>query len=135
MRNPPKDLRNHLASAGIGLTTGTNIFTGSMRAAKGSVPVDAAFVTGIDGVPPVRSMQETEEILTVVISVILRWGTFAGGDTKMRDIRDNIQSATISGYLDVVAQSSEPISLGEDADGNHQFMLAAEMTYIQVASA
>jgi len=133
VRNPPQDLRDHLVDAGIGFTKGVNIFTGSLRAAKGVIPVNAAFVNGVDGLPPIRSMGEVEEILTSVVSITLRWGTSGGGDSLMRTVRDTVQGASITGYLDVLAQGSEPIPLGEDADGNHQFMAMVEMTYIQAA--
>lgn len=131
MNNPPRDLRNYLAAAGLGLTTGTNLFTGLPRAISDDTPVNAVFVYGLDGVPPYRLMGEPDEVLTAVVNVTVRWGTYGAGDTKIRDIRDQIQAATVSGYLDVVAQTPEPVQLGQDDDGNHSFMITVEMTHIQ----
>lgn len=132
MKNPPRDLRNHLSAAGISLTSGTDLFTGQIRAIRKGVPVNAAFVSGVPGPVPTRVMGEGEEVITTVVVVVLRWNTWNDGDSKMRDIRDAIQGASISGYLDVFAQDTEPTDLGEDDDGNHMFHLGIEMTYIQV---
>lgn len=131
MKNPPRDIRNHLAAESIGLTTGTNLFTGQRRAISATMPANAVFVSGAPGPIPTRVMGETEEVITSVVIVVLRWNTWNGGDSKMRNIRDAIQGAMISGYLDVLAQDTEPTDLGEDDDGNHLFHLGIEVTYSQ----
>lgn len=131
MKNPPKDLRNHLSAAGLSLTTGTNLFPGLRRAVSSGIPTNAVFVSGAPGPTPTRVMGEGEEVITTVVIVVLRWNDWNDGDTKMRDIRDQIQGQTVSGYLDVFAQDTEPTDLGQDEDGNHMFHLGVEMTFIQ----
>lgn len=135
MRNPARDLVDYLdGDSSVGLTKGTNLFSGTMRAVKeGIVPANAVFVRSAAGADPVRSMRQVEEVLTAVAFVYVRWNTQKGGDAKVRAIRNTIQGVTISNYIDTFAQDSEPTQLGQDEEGNHMFLLAIEMLYISVA--
>ena len=130
MTVPATDVATELAGAGIGLTLGTNLFMGPMRDASASVPKNAVFVKGLPGGLPQRTMGESDEIRSPLVSVNVRWTTFDAGDTKIRQVQEALQAATISGYIDVVAQQSEPLVLGQDNEGLHLFMMIFSLKYI-----
>ncbi len=130
MTVPPTDVAVHLAGASIALTLGTNLFTGPMRDASTSVPRNSVFVKGMPGGLPERTMGQGDEIRSPLVSVNVRWSTFNGGDTKIRQIQEALQAATIFGYIDVVAQQSEPLVLGQDNEGLHLFMMIFSLKYI-----
>lgn len=134
MKNPARDLVNHFNSAGIGLTKGTNLFASQRRAAIGNVPVNAVFVYGVLGAPPVRVMGQSTEVLTAIVSATIRWNTYSGADNMARNMRDAVQGQSIAGYLDVFAATSEPSVLGEDADGSHLMLMGFELTYNQASA-
>ena len=130
MTVPATDVATELAGAGIGLTLGTNLFMGQIRNVSASVPKNAVFVKGLPGGLPQRTMGESDEIRSPLVSVNVRWTTFDGGDTKIRQVQEALQAATISGYIDVVAQQSEPLVLGQDNEGLHLFMMIFSLKYI-----
>ena len=133
MTVPATDVAAHLAGAGISLTLGTNLFTGPMRDVSASVPKNAVFVKGLPGGLPQRTMGEVDEIRSPLVSVNVRWTTFDGGDTKIRQIQEALQAAAISGYIDVVAQQSEPLVLPSDNEGLHMFMMIFSLKYVDAA--
>ncbi len=133
MTVPATDVATELAGAGIGLTLGTNLFMGPMRDASASVPKNAVFVKGLPGGLPQRTMGESDEIRSPLVSVNVRWTTFDAGDTKIRQVQEALQAATISGYIDVVAQQSEPLVLGQDNEGLHMFMMIFSLKYIDAS--
>lgn len=130
MTVPPTDVAVHLAGASISLTLGTNLFTGGIRDVRTGVPKNAVFVKGMPGGLPQRTMGQGDEIRSPLVSVNVRWSTFDGGDTKMREIQEALQAATIFGYIDVVAQQSEPLVLGQDNEGLHMFMMIFSLKYV-----
>lgn len=134
MINPPQAMRDHLSAAGIGLTTGTNLFTGGRRAVGNLIPANAVFIIGAPGLS-IRAMGEVEEVIRTIITITLRWSSFAAGDSKMREIHDKIRGKTVAGFLDVLALDGEPIPLGKDGDGNELFLLTAEMVFTQLQAA
>ncbi len=133
MTVPATDVATELAGAGIGLTLGTNLFMGPMRDASASVPKNAVFVKGLPGGLPQRTMGESDEIRSPLVSVNVRWTTFNAGDTKIRQVQEALQAATISGYIDVVAQQSEPLVLPPDNEGLHMFMMVFSLKYIDAS--
>lgn len=133
MRNPAQDTVDHLAGAGLGLTKGTDLFASMPRAQTNNIPANSVFVYGLPGGAPTRAMGEVEEILVPVVMVVVRHRSYSTGDALGRSIRDSMQAADISPYLDVVAQSSELEPIGQDNDGNHQFMLGFELSYVEAA--
>lgn len=130
MTVPATDVATHLAGASISLTLGTNLFVGSIRDVSASVPKNAVFVKGLPGGLPERTMGQVDEIRSPLVSVNVRWKTFGDGDTKIREIQEALQAATIFGYMDVVAQQSEPLVLPPDNEGLHQFMMIFSLKYL-----
>jgi hypothetical protein len=135
MTVPATDVATHLAGMGISLTLGTNLFTGGIRDVRTGVPKNAVFVKGLPGGLPERTMGEVDEIRSPLVSVNVRWTTFDGGDTKIRQIQEALQAATISGYIDVAAQQSEPLVLGQDNEGLHMFMMIFSLKYVDASIA
>lgn len=130
MTTPATDVATHLAGMGISLTLGTNLFTGGIRDVRTGVPKNAVFVKGLPGGLPQRTMGEDNEIRSPLVSVSVRWTTFDGGDIKIREIQEVLQAATISGYMDVAAQQSEPLVLPQDNEGLHMLMMVFLLKYL-----
>ena len=133
MTVPATDVATHLAGASISLTLGTNLFTGPVRDVSASVPKNAVFVKGLPGGLPQRTMGEEDEIRSPLVTVNVRWTTFGDGDTKIRQIQEALQAATISGYIDVAAQQSEPLVLPPDNEGLHMFMMIFSLKYVDAS--
>jgi hypothetical protein len=129
--NPAKDVRTILNDdSALGLTTGTDLFLGPSRAVGAQVPADAVFVFGNSGIPPLRSMGEVAEIRRPLVNIRVRWSSFGPGDTKIRAIMNLLQAEPIATYLSkVLLTESEPLPLGQDAQGNHMWSLGCEVIY------
>lgn len=130
MTVPANDVATDLAMAGISLTLGTNIFTGPLREVSDSIPKNAVFVKGLPGGLPERTMGQINELRSPLVSVQTRWTTFNGGDTKVRAIQEALHAVAINGYLDVVAQQSEPFYLGQDNEGLHLWSMIYSLKYL-----
>ncbi len=133
MTVPATDVATELAAAGISLTLGTNLFTGPIRDVSASVPKNSVFVKGLPGGLPERTMGESDELRSPLVSVQVRWTTFGDGDTKVRQIQEALQAVSISGYLDVAAQQSEPLVLPQDNEGLHQWSMIFLLKYLDAA--
>lgn len=127
--NPPSDVATFLASAGLSLTLGTNLFVGLPRDVSSAVPKNAVFVFGIPGGGVERTMGEVTELRSPHVNVRVRWTSFSSGDTKTRAVQEALQAPSISGYLDIAAMQSEPLVLGQDQEGLHMWSLMYEMVY------
>ncbi len=129
--NPSSDIADILdADAGLSLTLGTDLFKSTQRAVSAQVPANAVFVFGNSGIPPIRTMGEVAEIRRVLINIRVRWKPFGAGDTKVRAIMNLLQAEAVSTYLsNVLLTESEPLPLGEDAQGNHMWSLGCEIVY------
>ena len=126
------DFVTFIGAAGIGLTAGTNLFIGPIKARSAVVPVDAVFATSAGGPPPERSMGQVEETRRAIVSLQVRWSTMVAGDSKIRAIQNALQGAGISGYLDVGSVESEPVLIGRDSEGYYLFLLNFELVYNEV---
>ena len=133
MTVPPTDVAVELAAAGIGLTLGTNLFTGPLRDVSAGVPKNAVFIKGLSGGLPQRTMGEVNEIREPLVSVTVRNSSFNNGDTKVRQIQEALQAVTISGYLDVAARQSEPLYLEPDDQNLHRWIVIFSLKLIDAA--
>ncbi len=133
MTVPANDIATELDGAGISLTLGTNLFTGPIRDVSASVPKNSVFVKGLPGGLPERTMGESDELRSPLVSVQVRWTTFGDGDTKVRQIQEALQAVALSGYLDVAAQQSEPLVLPPDNEGLHQWSMIFLLKYLDDA--
>ncbi len=133
MTNPPSDVATFLEGAGLGLTFGTDLFTGPVRDVSTGVPKDAIFVKGLPGGLPERTMGEIDEIRSPIVSIQVRNTTFSAGDTQARAIQEALQSGELVGYIDVVPQQSEPFVLPQDNEGLHQWSMIYTLKYVDAA--
>ncbi len=133
MTVPPTDVAVELAAAGIGLTRGTNLFTGPLRDVSAGVPKNSVFIKGLSGGLPQRTMGEVNEVREPLVSVTVRNSSFNDGDTKVRQIQEALQAVTISGYLDVAARQSEPLYLEPDDQNLHRWIVIFSLKLIDAA--
>ncbi len=136
MTVPANDIATELDGAGISLTLGTNLFTGPFRevSAITGVPKDSVFVKGLPGGIPERTMGQSDEIRSPLVSVQVRNTSFNSGDTKVRDIQETLTAVVISGYLDIATQQSEPLYIGQDNEGLHMWSMIYSLKYIDITS-
>lgn len=133
-KNVPNDLGTFLASAGLGLTLGTNIFIGPVRDSMGNIPNDSVFLIGGAGSRPERTMGEVSEIKRAIVHVRVRSRTFNTGYTLARGIKDAVQGSSITDYIDSYGTDSEPLVLGQDNEGRYMFNLGIAMVYEDAAA-
>lgn len=129
--NPPLDIATALASYGIGLTLGTNLFVGGLRE---GVPINAVFVAGGPGGRPERAMGEKLEIRRPLVHTRIRNNKYETGDSMARSVQDKLRAAIITGYDDVVATQTEPTYLGMDDIQRHHFIVSFSVLYQVVAA-
>ena len=133
MAEPIGDMVTFLAAVvGLSLTKGTDLFLGDFRGPNDNFPINCLFVDGLGGPEPDRTMGQVKEIRYHTLTLRLRWKKFGAGNLKAQAIQNALQGVSISGYLDVVALQSLPVSLGQSAEGHHLwsmgFMLTEERT-------
>jgi len=128
-KNPPLDVANFLAGAGLGLTLGTNLFIGFMRAESSLIASDAVFVSGGSARSPSRTMGESFEIRYPLVNVRVRWARFEEGSVKVREIFNALRAASILGYLDVSSIQSEPLLLSASTEAKNFWFMSFLLVY------
>lgn len=132
--NPVSDLVNTLdGDSALGLTKGTDLWQGPSRGPNDNIPIDSVFVYSDGGLDPQRFMGQVSEIREALLIVRTRSHKFTVGNLRAQAIQNTLQGAVISGYLDIVATESLPVSLGVDENGNHLFMSIFKMVFEEVA--
>ena len=138
---PDTDVVAALTGA-IGLTAGTNLFSGPVRAytilEAGTVvvPHKAVFCLATGGPPPmsfVNGGSGTDYNWSVVQirirSDIGSTSDFADGQTLARAVRDRLHKAVVTGYIEIRVRESEPNYLAQDDDGHHEWSINLEMEH------
>jgi hypothetical protein len=131
---PDSDLVTYLDAQVGALTIGTNLFAGKPRAIKPTVADKAVFVLSSGGPEPQAFCSGTsveERDSSVSVRVRSDGADFSGGQTLARLVRDTVHHSTIAGYKDVSAQQAEPIYIGEDDDGHHEWSVNVTMKHEQ----
>jgi hypothetical protein len=124
---PDLNVAQALASAGLGLTLGTNLFWGKVREVDtaSGVPSQAVFVTlrlspapenYCDGsiTPQAREPQ-------LQVTVRSNPQDFSGGQTLARSVKDALHDIPPSGYDACRVTQAEPVPIGETDSGEHLF--------------
>ncbi len=117
----------------LGLTPGTNLFEGSVLPAVGGAPANSVFVLASSGPEPVRVMGQSREIRFPIVQITVRWMPQGTGRVKAKAIMDSLQGQSIASYMDLKLSGSEPFSLGQDQEGNYQWLISLLLTYEETA--
>jgi len=131
---PDVDVATRLGAAGIGLTLGTNLFAGPVRAyVDGTVPHQSVFCLATGGPPPEPFCGDptNKDFRRSKVQVRTRSNLedFDGGQTLTRNTRNAIHKASVVGYVDVEVLESEPNYLGKDEDGHHEWSINVELMH------
>lgn len=116
--------------AGTLLTTAANLFTGPPRAAgTQGVPDAAVFVLATGGPPPQGSFGQTEKLLTHRVQVVVRGapGDYTSAGDVARAVCTRLHDFVPAGWLYARAQESEPLYMGEDEAGRHEWSTNVEL--------
>jgi hypothetical protein len=118
-------ITDFLAAAGIGLTKGTNLWSGPLRPDDDDVPAQAVFVLLSGGPGPVDYSDggAGQSIHEAGLQVFVRSNqeAHAAGQTLARNVWGTCHKASPSGCLaySCVCRQSEPIYIGKDDAGRH----------------
>lgn len=132
-RSPASDLATFLAAQSLGLTVGTNLFLGLVRAPGPSIPHNSVFITDHAGRPPDRVMSEAFEVRAPIAHVKIRNKKYATGATLSGDILDKILDGSVPNYLDVETLQSAAEYV-QDSEGVMFWGLSFLCRYQQDAS-
>ncbi len=129
MSQPDLDVAVALASAGLGLTLGQNIYWGKEREVDPDtgVPSKAVFVVNRLGAAPdnyideSRTPQAREPLLQIVVRSEPQ--DFTGGYALARSVKDALHDIHLSGYDACRVTQAEPVPIGENDSGEHLFSL------------
>lgn len=130
---PDTDLATWIAAdATLGLTLGTNLFTGPTRSQGDGIPKVAAFVLAYGGNPTLPFLDGSAEewcVSTVQVTLRSSKDDFAGGLDLARAVRNRVHRHPPAGYAEVRVVTPEPLYLGQDESGAHLHALNVEMTH------
>ena len=123
---PDYDVAQKLAAASIGLTYGTNLFAGPVRAAQGPSPLSAVFCISLGGGAPEGYLNNgayTPEMYSPIVRVVIRWTAQAHATalTLGRTIITTLHGRPPTGYISCRSRQSQPEPYGEDDDGAFLF--------------
>lgn len=131
MAGPATDLVAHLTGTN-GLTTGTNLFEGPMRAVGPSMPARAVFVLSSGGYPPMPFQDSSgQEYCRATVQVTIRGDaqSYASTLALAQALRIRIHHATLAGYVELRVREPEPMYIGQDEAASHMHVLNVEMEY------
>jgi len=127
MASPQLDIATYIATNIAALTLGTNCFASSVAVAGEGIPDKAAFVTGTGGFPTItyRDGGNKTGLKRPSVQIWVRSDVedLSGGLTLVRSVHDAIDMASITGYIEARATTSEPIYLGRDDANHHEWSI------------
>ncbi len=126
---PDLDVAVYLASAGLNLTLGENLFWGKLREVDPSTGIssNAVFVsTRLSPSPEnycdeLRYPQAREPMLQVTVRSDPQ--EFAEGQALARSVKDALHDIALPGYDACRVTQAEPVFIGETDSGEHLFSL------------
>lgn len=124
---PGTDLAIKIAAV-TALVLGTDLFHSTVRAATENIPRDSVFVFESGGLAPLRTMGQPDEVRTSILTIVVRNGKYATGNTLVHSIMDSIRGVDITNYLDVTMVTNT-IAQGQDAKGTHMFGFTIALVY------
>ena len=118
------DVATRLQTAGVG-TVGTDIFRGPERVPATGVPDVAVFVLASGGAPASPYLGTATDWHEVALQLLVRGAVnaYETARTKALAVRAALHRCTLSGYTLCMVRESEPLYLGRDHEGRHEFAL------------
>lgn len=113
-----------LQTAGVGVV-GTTIFVGPAHPDGTGIPVAALFVLPSGGVAPSPYLGTGTDWHEPSLQVYVRSAVndYAGGLAKARAVVAALQRATPTGCTLCLVGQTEPVYLGRDGQGSHEFVV------------
>lgn len=130
--NPDIDVVDYLDTTLGTLTKGTNLFTGRMPAKSANIPSQCVSVLLTGGTRPMGYADGSdtgEHYPSLQVRIRSEPRSFAGGRTLAKSVWDALNWATISGYTEVRCEQAEPIHIGEDGAGHHEWTVNIELIH------
>ena len=128
----PLDIATGVASSVGSLTLGTNCFAGPIRDAGEGIPNTAVFVVGTGGFPVEAYLDGGSkgglEKPTVQILVRSDRNDFSGGVTLADSVLAAIDMTPPTGYVEARTTTSDPIYIGTDDTGHHEWSINVTLT-------
>lgn len=126
---PDLDVAVQLASSGLGLTLGTNLFWGKLREVDPGTGISSTAVFVATRLSPApenycdgqRLPQAREPQLQIMVRSNPQ--DFAGGQALARGVKDALHDIALSGYDACRITQAEPVPIGETDSGEHLFSL------------
>jgi len=127
--NPAVSLANEIHNAGAA-ELGANLYVGLVRPVSQTVPAEAVFVRGTDGIPADRFFCTTDsEVRHPTVQIRIRSPNYLDGYELAKEVYEICQSSQPQGVLDVASRQSEPIYLEQDENKNHQWSINFDLMY------
>lgn len=123
MTLPASDVADLLETGGHG-TIGTDLFTGPVRPSKrGGVPASAIFVIPTSGQAPSLHNAGKGELRYPSIQIRIRSlpEEYDPGYTVAKAVYETVHDAFLAGYVSCLAEQSEPLYIGADEQGCHEW--------------
>jgi hypothetical protein len=132
--NPDIDVVDYLAAQIGALTKGTNLFIGRLPAKSAIIPSKCASVLPTGGTMPMgfadgSDTAETYSSLQVRVRGEPR--DYQDARDLAKSVWDTLNYATVSGYIECRCEQSEPLYLGEDSAGHHEWTVNVELIHIR----
>ena len=126
--NPP----GGTVSIALAPTAPANVIAGPTRETDEVTPNQLINVLQTGGRPPMPYMGFSVNLQVARVQVVVRSKAedFAGGEALARAVRQALHLATPAGYIDVLAQETEPNYLGIDERALHRWSMSFLMRWV-----
>ncbi len=129
MAQPDDAVVTKLAAAGLGLTSGTNVFAGRIRPQGSGVPFASVFCEATGGPvnQPYLGNAADWRVKTVQVRVRSDPRAFETGQTLARGCLTALHRAALTGYTWCYVREPHPTYLQQDESGCHHWTLNVEL--------
>ena len=128
----PLDVATKIASGVGSLTLGTNCFAGPIRDVGSGIPDTSVFVVGTGGFPVEAFIDggSGTGLEKPAVRVLVRSdrNDFSGGVTLADSVLAAIDMNPPTGYVEARTTTSDPIYIGTDDTGHHEWSINVELT-------
>jgi hypothetical protein len=132
--NPHRDIAEHIADNVSSLTEGENLFATHVQPAGPIIPSQAVFVFTSGGLPPLAFNGEGGVALRrprVIIRVRTEKDDLDGGEDLANEVRDAVDFANISGYMDIVLDQHAPNFISNIDDPYPEWSIRLTAWYVE----